>query len=108
MECYSWVVPFLPLLFNGYINTGGIGLCHRPTYLLLLATYFWNQISEHTMDFRKVCVMYIDRRPAYSLWDVMPEYWMKIKSLGSTCNYVPEKFQVTQSWLVLQFAFFGL
>ena len=58
------------------------------------------------MDFRKVCVMYIDR-PAYSLWDVMPEYWMKIKSLGSTYNYVPEKFQVTQSWLVLQFAFFG-
>lgn len=42
------------------------------------------------MDFRKVCVMYIDRRPLYSLWDVMPEYWMKIKSLASTCNYVPE------------------
>lgn len=92
---YSWVISFPPLLFNGYLNTEGVDLYHWPAYLSLLAIYFWNRTSEHTADFRKVCVMYIDRRRANSIWDVMPGYWMKIKSLASTHNYVPGKFQMT-------------
>lgn len=41
-----------------------------------------------------------------SIWDIMPDCGMEMKSLALTHNYVPGKFQVTLSSLVVRwFAF---
>lgn len=84
---------------NGRLNTEGIGLHRWPGYPALLTIHFWNWTPEHTVDFRKVCVIY-NEGILHILSDIMPEYGMEMKSLALAPNYIPGKFQVTLSSLM--------